>query len=480
MNKLRDARGSARVRSVYMRVIPLGATGGEVTGSAFLVETRSAAVLVDCGMFQGGRAIEQKNRTLLPYGSRLNGIVVTHAHLDHVGRIPLLFREKIRVPCYATPATTELATLILRDAAHLIEQDVARQNRRRQRSGKPAIEPLYTPDDAEAAIAAFRPVPYRKPVEIADGIEADFSEAGHLLGSASIRLTVREGQTSRRLVFSGDLGPKGAPILKDYEPFHHADWVFIESTYGDRDHRPFADTVEEFKYIVQKTVREGGKMFMPTFSVGRAQVMTMLLAAMFRNGEVPRFPVYLDSPMAIEASRITMSHPELFDDEMTAFLHDGSIEEDLRTFHVTRTVDESRQINDAKGPCLVIAGSGMCTGGRILHHLKHNLWRPETHVIFVGYQAAGTLGRQLVDGARTVRLLGEQILVRAHIHTLGGFSAHAGQKDLLEWMGVLAPAAPRVAVVHGEPVPRDTLAARITERFGLAPIKPDRNIPIEM
>jgi len=463
-----------------MRVIPLGAAGGEVTGSAFLVETRSAAVLVDCGMFQGGRAIEQKNRTLLPYGARLNAIVVTHAHLDHVGRIPLLFREKIRVPCYATPATAELAALILRDAAHLMEQDTARHNRRRQRTGKPLIEPLYTPDDVEAAVAAFRPVPYRKPVEIAEGIEADFTEAGHLLGSASIRLTVREGQTSRQLVFSGDLGPKGAPILKDYDPFHHADWVFIESTYGDRDHRPFVETVDEFRYIVQKTVRDGGKMFMPTFSVGRAQVMTMLLAAMFRNGEVPRFPVYLDSPMAIEASRITMSHPELFDDDMTAFLHDGSIEEDLRTFHITRTVDESRQINEVKGPCLVIAGSGMCTGGRILHHLKHNLWRPETHVIFVGYQAAGTLGRQLVDGARVVRLLGEQIMVRAQIHTLGGFSAHAGQKDLLEWIGVLAPASPRVAVVHGEPVPRDTLTTRITERFGLTPVKPDRNIPIEI
>jgi len=221
-------------------------------------------------------------------------------------------------------------------------------------------------------------------------------------------------------------------------------------------------------------------MFMPTFSVGRAQVMTMLLAAMFRNGEVPRFPVYLDSPMAIEASKITMSHPELFDDEMKDFLHEGSIDEDLSTFHTTRTVDESRQINDVKGPCLIIAGSGMCTGGRILHHLKHNLWRPETHVIFVGYQAAGTLGRQLVDGARVVRLLGEQIVVRAQIHTLGGFSAHAGQTDLLDWMGVLAPANPRVAVVHGEPIPRDTLAARITDRFKLVPIKPERNIPIEI
>lgn len=463
-----------------MRVIPLGAAGGEVTGSAFLVETRTAAVLVDCGMFQGGRAIEPKNRTLLPYTARLNAIVVTHAHLDHVGRIPLLFREKMRVPCYATQATTELAALILRDAAHLMEQDINRQNRRRQRSGKPLVEPLYTPDDAEAAIAAFRPVSYRKPVEIAEGIAADFTEAGHLLGSASIRLTVREGQTTRQLVFSGDLGPKGAPILKDYDPFHRADWVFIESTYGDRDHRPFVETVDEFRYIVQKTVRDGGKMFMPTFSVGRAQIMTMLLASMFRNGEVPRFPVFLDSPMAIEASRITMSHPELFDDDMNAFLHNGSIEEDLQTFHMTRTVDESRLINEIKGPCLVIAGSGMCTGGRILHHLKHNLWRPETHVIFVGYQAAGTLGRLLVDGARVIRLLGEQIMVRAQIHTLGGFSAHAGQTDLLEWMEVLAPASPRVAVIHGEPIPRDALAARITERFGLIPIKPDRNIPIEI
>lgn len=455
-----------------MLITMLGAAGGEVTGSATLLETPTARVLVDCGIFQGGRQAELRNRPPVGARPKLDAVLLTHAHLDHTGRVPMLVRAGHAMPVYATPATIELTALILRDSAKIMAQDAERQNRKRQRAGLPPMAPPYTPDDAERAIGLMRPVPYLESVEVAPGVRACFAEAGHLLGSASIQVCAEDGGKTKNLVFSGDLGPKGAPILRDYEPFHQADAVFIESTYGDRDHRPFGETVDEFYEIVADAVAQGGKMLMPTFSVGRAQVMTMLLAEMFREKRVAPFPVFLDSPMAIEASRITMRHPELFDDDMYEYLHEGSMADDLKTYQITETVEESIAINRVKGACLVMAGAGMCTGGRILHHLKHNLWQPGTHVLMVGYQAGGSLGRQLVEGAPRVTIHGEKVMVRAKVHTLGGFSAHAGQTDLMAWFDVVAPSKPRVFVTHGEDGPRDALAGLIREKYGLNPELP--------
>jgi metallo-beta-lactamase family protein len=454
-----------------MKISILGAAGGEVTGSAYLVETDRARVLIDCGLFQGGKKADVLNVPPVAGNERLDAVLLTHAHLDHTGRLPLLTRTGYQGPIKATPATMELTALILRDSAKLQVSEAERANRKRK-AGRPEVMPLYTPENVEVTIQQLAPVPYQQALEVAPGIRATWAEAGHMLGSASIQLEVQDKGKPKRVVFSGDLGPKGAPILRDFEPFHRADMVFLESTYGNRDHRPFEDTVKEFTGIVQEAVQNGGKIFVPTFAVGRAQLLTMLLAWMFRNKKVRPFPIFLDSPMAIEASKIYQHHPELFDDEMNAFLKQGAVGHDLRTLKLSITAEDSKKINDEPGPFLVLAGAGMCNGGRIMHHLRHNLARPETHVAIVGYQAGGTLGRMLVDGKKEVAMFGEKIQVKARVHTLGGFSAHAGQKDLLAWFETIAPSKPKVVLTHGEDEPRGALAKLIQSRFGLRSTSP--------
>jgi metallo-beta-lactamase family protein len=467
-----------------MKIRIVGASGGEVTGSAYYVQTKTASVLVDCGLFQGGRKSEALNRPPTTPKQRLDAVLLTHAHLDHTGRLPLLARRGHTMPVFATPATIEMTGLILRDAARIQKQDAERQNRRRIREGKaenePPVEPLYTPEDAEALIGLLRPVPYLKPVQIAPGIQAIWSESGHMLGSASIQLIVQEDGKTKRVVFSGDLGPKGALILKDFEPFKQADLVFLESTYGDHDHRPFLKTVDEFVQIVQDAVAHRGKLLVPTFAVGRAQLLTGLLGWMFRKKKVEPFPIFLDSPMAIEALNIYTRHRDLFDEGMTKFLAEKPLRADLGTLKLSVTAEDSMKIATQDGPYLVMAGAGMCNAGRILHHLRANLANPETHVLIVGYQGDGSLGRRLLNGEKFVRIYGERIAVRAKIHTLGGFSAHAGQTDLLSWFGALAPVKPRVVLTHGEDEPRQLLAEKIKQRFRLKPVIPQMMDVIEL
>jgi metallo-beta-lactamase family protein len=301
-----------------------------------------------------------------------------------------------------------------------------------------------------------------------------------MLGSASIQLLVEEDGRKKKVVFSGDLGPKGALILCDFEPIQQADLVFLESTYGDHDHRPFTETVEEFVRIVKDTVEKRGRILVPTFAVGRAQLLTGLLAWMFRKKKVRPFPIFLDSPMAIEATNIYMRHRELFDEAMTKFLAERPLRADLSTMKLCSTAEESMKINDVPGPCLVMAGAGMCNAGRILHHLKQHLWKPDTHVLIVGYQSRESLGRRLVEGEKTVSIHGEKIAVRAQIHTLGGFSAHAGQTDLLDWFSAIAPSKPRVVLTHGENGPRECLAQLIEKRYRLISVLPDIGDKVEL
>ena len=467
-----------------MRIRVIGAAGGEVTGSAYFVQTKQANVLVDCGMFQGGRTAEAKNRPPVRMNAKLDAVVVTHGHLDHTGRLPLLPKLGFQGRVFATAATADMAALILRDSARLQAQETKRQNKRRARTGEPLIEPLYTPDDAEAIIGQLTPAPYRRPVPIAPGIRACFAEAGHMLGSASIQLLVDEDGREKRVVFSGDLGPTGVPIQRNFHAFHQADAVFLESTYGNRDHRPFRETAEEFIDIVKEAVDRRGKILIPTFAVGRAQLLTALLSWAFRNKRVKPFPLFLDSPMAIEATKLYVRYylkdPELFDEVLLKYLRQKPMREDLKTLKPTVTAEESKAINDSPGPCLVMAGAGMCTGGRILHHLKQSLWQPETHVVIVGYQGRGSLGRRLVDRADRVKIFGETIAVRAQVHTLGGFSAHAGQTDLLKWFGAIAPSRPQVVLIHGEDGPRTTLAGLIRLRYGIRSVLPKQGDVIEI
>ncbi len=458
--------------------ITLHGAAGEVTGSAYHVETDRASVLVDFGLFQGGERADERNRVPPELNARkLDAVILTHGHLDHTGRLPLLVKDGYRRRIHATEATIELSSLILRDSARIQEGDAERFNKKRGRAspdqpgnrgdrGRP-LEPLYSTEDAERALDLLEPLPYDEPVAIAPGITIRLSDSGHMLGSVSIEMTVEEGAREKRVVFSGDIGPRGMPFLRDAVPFSAADLVFLESTYGDRDHRPLRETVAEFEEIVKAAVAQKGKVLVPAFAIGRAQTILYYLAAFFRRKVAPPFPVYLDSPMAVEALRVYDRHPELLDEEASGLKTSDQLRRDLSTLRLVASREESKAINDDDGPCLIIAGAGMCSGGRILHHLKRNLWRPETWVVIAGYQSEGSLGRRLVDGRKQVSIFGERVEVKAKVCTLGGFSAHAGKRELLEWIGAMAASGPRVVLTHGEERGRAPLAERIREKFKL-------------
>jgi len=451
-------------------ITPYGAAG-EVTGSAYLVETEEARILVDLGMFQGDKDDDAKN--VIPgrvHRARIDALVLTHGHLDHSGRIPLLVREGYEGPIFATAATKDIAEIILFDSANIQESDYERRVRdakRRNRKVSRVDQPLYDKEDVQKTMQLFTFVEYGETVEVAKGITATFHEAGHMLGSASITLTITEGDVTRTVVFSGDVGPVDLPFLRDPIPPHTADVVVMESTYGDRDHRSLEETEEEFASIIQKAVAEKGKIFIPSFAIGRAQNILFYLAEMIRKKQIPRVPIILDSPMAIEASEVYARYPDLFDEESTDLVERGQLGKDLRTLSFAASATESKAINDMNGPFIVIAGSGMCTAGRILHHLRNNVGNPNAHVVIVGYQARGSLGRYLVEGAEHVRIMGQWMTVRAQIHTLGGFSAHAGQSQLLDWLRPMATQQPRVILTHGEDDSRKALAERILDEFGI-------------
>jgi metallo-beta-lactamase family protein len=464
-----------------MKITIHGAGGGEVTGSAYLLETRNAKVLIDCGLFQGARKAENHNR-LPKKGAfkNLNAVILTHAHLDHTGRLPLLTRADYNGPIYATPATIDVAQLILKDSAHLQKADVERENRRRQRQGKEAIQPLYEKQDVERLQPLYQALKYDEPTEIAPGIVARVVEAGHMLGSTSIEMTVEEDGQKKVIVFSGDIGPRGAPLHRDPVPFKHADFVFMESTYGDRDHASLEKTAIETREVVRRAVEAGGKILVPTFAVGRTQLLLYLLAGAFQRRTLPTFPIFIDSPMAIEATELYRKHTELFDEEALAMQRSGELRENLDSVQFCPTANDSRALNEVKGACLIMAGAGMCTGGRILHHFRYNLARPNTTVLIVGYQGHGSLGRMLVDKKKFVKIFGESIPVRASVHTFGGLSGHAGQTDLVQWLGSIAPSKPQVFLTHGEARGRDPLKRIVEDRYKLKVHCPDMFETIEI
>lgn len=464
-----------------MTIKLLGAAGGEVTGSCYLVKTSKSSILVDCGMFQGSRQSESLNK--LPEGAhpgQLDAVVVTHGHLDHTGRLPLLVKHGFEGPVYSTEETLQLSRIILEDSARLQEADAERQNRKHWEPGKPLFEPLYEAEHVEGLRKLARKVEFGEDVQITEDITAHWIEAGHMLGSGSILLKVNEDGVQKKIAFSGDLGPLTLPLLRPFEHFDQADLVFMESTYGDRDHKSYEDTIEEFERIVKEVSEKGGKILVPTFAIGRAQQIIYHLAEMFNAKRVKPFRVFLDSPMALKATEVYRNHQDLLDEEFQELKRKGAFPVDERYFIPSATAETSKQLNFEKGPCMILAGAGMCNGGRILHHLRHNLRFPDTHVLIVGYQAHGSLGRKLVEGYETVRIFGEEIPVKAQVHTLNGFSAHAGQTELLEWFSHLAPSNPRVYLVHGEDGPRKKLAQMIQEKFQIQASLPEIGAEVEL
>ncbi|QLF92615.1 MBL fold metallo-hydrolase [Pseudomonas sp. ABC1] len=445
----------------------------QVTGSCYLIETHGGAkVLLECGMHQGRRQEEEGNRTPFAFDPRtLDAVVLSHAHIDHSGLLPKLVAAGYKGPVHMTEATGELLELMLMDAANIQEKDAEWESKWRARQGKPAVQPLYTRADTERMLGQRTTHAYEQTVEVATGVNVTFFDAGHILGSAIVQLDIEDFGQTRRVVFSGDLGNATAPLMKGPSILRQADMVLMESTYGDRDHRDHQATLDELEDILQQAHRDGGNVLMPSFAVGRTQDLIFYLGLLYQKGRLPQQAVFLDSPMAIGANKVYARFQDQLDQSGVEAIGDFDkgrrrIEKWLPILKNTQTAEESMTINRFKSGAIIIAGSGMCNGGRILHHFKHNLWRKECHLVIPGFQAKGTLGRTIVDGAKTVKLLHQRIAVNAKVHTLGGFSAHAGQSQLVDWISHFEP-RPELYLVHGELEKMRTLQQVLQERLGL-------------
>jgi len=448
-----------------MRVEFLGGVR-TVTGSATLLEKGSLKWLVDCGMFQGGKEIEERNWKIQPYQAKdLLFILLTHAHIDHSGLIPKLVKEGFRGKVVCTKATRDLCEVMLQDSGRIQEMEAEWQNRKGKRAGKGEAIPLYTAEDAEKSLRCFQTVGYDDIVQLAEGVKVRFQDAGHILGSAMIEIWVQEEEGEKKIVFSGDLGNFDQPIVRDPSIVEEGDVLWLESTYGNRLHKSKEETVQELLKIVQEAIAHKAKVIIPAFAVERTQDIIYTLGQSIRRGVLPPIPVYIDSPLAISATEIFKKNSDCFDRETQEILSGGENPLDIPGIIYTRTTEESKAINEDSRPGVIVSASGMCDSGRIKHHLKHHLWREESHIVIIGYQAEGTLGRRIVDGAMTVRLFGEEIAVKAHIHTLGGFSAHADQKGLLDWVSHLRNPQLEVLINHGEEKISMGLSQLVSEQF---------------
>ena len=419
-----------------------------VTGSCMHLTFNDQTILVDCGMHQG-RDGQEKNREPFPFSPKeLDHVFLTHAHMDHSGLMPKLVKDGYRKSIIATDATTDLAEILLYDTAQIQEKDAEWATKKLMRTGSDEIVlPIYTSEDVRAALRRFERKRYRTQELLTKGLRYRFYDAGHILGSGSLEMAYQGPAGEKKILFSGDIGKRGNPIVADPQHAESADYVVMEATYGNRLHKPVADSLEELVDAIGSTFRRGGNVLIPAFAVGRTQDLLYLLNKLVQEGRLKPLDVYVDSPLAEEATAVYLDHPELFDADAAAALRKG-IGQSIK-LHFTKNVEESMAINRVRSGAVIIAGSGMCEGGRIRHHFKHNLWRPECSVIFVGFQVEGTLGREIVNGKKRVSILGEEIAVRARIFTIGGFSAHADQKELLDWLRTFAN-KPEVFVVHAE------------------------------
>ena len=436
-----------------------------VTGSCHCVSANGQRLLVDCGLYQGRDEAENQSLPFLP--SLIDFVLITHAHIDHSGRLPLLVKEGYRGPIYATGMTCKLLEIMLLDSAHIQETDAVWMNQKGRRAGRDPVEPLYSVADAEQTLELLVPVEYGQIIELGDGFRFRMTDAGHLLGSAYIELWVTEWEEERKLVFSGDIGNVNQPIIRDPQPIHGADYVIMESTYGDRNHERYESYADELAKILEETFQKGGNVVIPSFAVGRTQEILYFLREIKEQGLVhsyPHFPVVVDSPMAAKATQIFSGDlTGYLDEEALALIQDGVSLFQVEDLRLCQSSDESKALNEDLTSKVIISASGMCDAGRIRHHLKHNLWREECTIVFVGFQAPGTLGRSLVEGKEFVRLFGEDVMVRAKIVNLHGMSSHAGHDELIRWACQFdEPKPTEVFVVHGDGQVSVSFAAELT------------------
>lgn len=456
-----------------MKITFIGATH-EVTGSCYYLEAAGRKFLVDCGMQQGPDDYENVEIPVNP--GELDFVLLTHAHMDHSGNLPAIYAKGFQGPVYATEATCHLCDIMLRDSAHIQMFEAEWRNRKARRQGKPEFVPAYTMEDAMGVIRNFVPCPYEKVITPAEGISVRFVDAGHLLGSSSIELIVTEGNTERRIVFSGDIGNSNQPLIKDPTYLHHADYVIMESTYGDRSHGERPDYVQILSEIIQRTFDRGGNLVIPSFAVGRTQEMLYFIRQIKAEDRVRghgNFKVYVDSPLANEATTIFREHMyDCFDEEAVDLIRQGVNPLSFPGLRTSVTSDDSKAINFDEDCKVIISASGMCDAGRIKHHLKHNLWNKNNTILFVGYQAIGTLGRALLEGASEVKLFGEEVYVAAEICQMRGISGHADVNGLLDWIGAYEEKPKKVFVTHGDDEVTEIFARRLREEKGLDAVAP--------
>ncbi len=460
-----------------MKVIPYGGAK-TVTGSCFYVEARGLKLLIDCGMFQGLE--ERKNHEPFPFDPKeIDYLVLTHAHIDHCGRIPLLVREGFKGKIISTEPTAKLARLMLLDASKVMYENYKTALKKLQRTGKVPEPPLYEEYDVLEAMELFKiRLAYGQEYRLSKGISLKLRDSGHILGSAFVELEVYEDKRHKRIIFSGDLGNKNKPIVHDPDTPSPADYVFIESTYGDRNHKGFEESKEELLDAIRYAIGKGGNVIIPSYALERAQEILYVLREFYEQGRLPRCEIFLDSPLAISITKLFTSHPEFYDRETyRVFLERNPFE--LPNLHYTKEVEESKAINSISSGAIIIAGSGMLNGGRVLHHLKYNLWREECAIVFVGYQPRGTLGRKIIEGAESVRIFGEEIAVRAKVFTINGFSSHADQQGLIEWLSYTSKPK-RVFLVHGEEEKMKVFSKEIKEKLGFEAHIPDFGENLEL
>jgi metallo-beta-lactamase family protein len=446
----------------------MGAARG-VTGSRYLIEANGTTILVDCGLYQEREFLYRNWEPFRCSPEKLEAVLLTHAHLDHSGLLPKLVKEGFRGRVYCTPATADITKIILIDSAHLQEEDAAYKKKRHIREGRkgkyPEV-PLYTVADAEATFPLFTTVEYNQTINIGHGIEATFYDAGHVLGSSMIKLRISQGGEKRSIVFSGDIGRWNRPIMHDPSVFQRTDYIVMESTYGDRVHERTEDIGDDLAGIVKTAFAAGGKIIVPSFALQRSQEILYYLNILQMEKRIPPLTVYLDSPMAIKITEVYKRYSELFDQDMKELIRQHRSPFDFPGLKMVESVEESKALNEIKGTVMIIAGAGMCTGGRIKHHLANNISRPECTVLFVGYQAIGTLGRQILEGAKSVRIHGQQYPVRARIAHLQGFSAHADRDELVRWLSKLSVNPKRIFITHGETKSAEQFSKYLNEKTG--------------